>query len=368
VTFGTSNCKSIFDNSTFEILPPIKNLDTMLNFSYQQPSKENVVNLSLYNPTDAGKKISARIDVPLEKPILRKMSDYKLTILRFQCPLTTVFPPYSLQGTEFQVTISTAFRSETRSSTGGGMLSSYIGDFLEFLLNPLISACHSAMVPYINGADARRPPYVYYQPQEKLMYFVVPAEYQQSVNIFVNRGIYKFISGFPFQKIDDDNYMLRYYAPDNSILYSPPVQTTVNKYPKWQIAGEAINIPQEYPSDYRFNQLQSVIVTSNLPVRQEILPQSTQQDVFNPSNPLSYISTLPILIDSRPDVNQFGLQNSSLIYFPTGEFRWIDLLSDGPLDRLSFEFLWQSSDQQIHELYLDPGESVSLKLYFRSLY
>jgi hypothetical protein len=206
VTLGTSDCKSIFDNSTFEILPPIKNLDTMLNFSYQQPSKENVVNLSLYNPTDAGKKIRARIDVPLEKPILRKMSDYKLTILRFQCPLTTLFPPYNLQGTEFQVTISTSFHSETRSSTGG-TLSSYIGDFLEFLLNPLINTCHSAMISHINGSDARRPPYVYYQPQEKLMHFVVPAEYNGSANIFVNRAVYKFISGFPFQKIDDDKYM-----------------------------------------------------------------------------------------------------------------------------------------------------------------
>jgi hypothetical protein len=346
----------------------MKNLDTMQTFSYQQPSKENVVvNLSLYNPTDAAKKIRARIDVPLEKPILRKMSDYKLTILRFQCPLTTVFPPYNLQGTEFQVTISTAFRSETRTSTGGS-LSSYIGDFLEFLLNLMISACHTAMAPYINGADARRPPYVYYQPQEKLMHFVVPAEYRQSVNIFVNRGIYKFISGFPFQKVDDNNYMLRYYAPDNSILYSPPVQSAVNKYPKWQVAGEAINIPQEFPTDYRFNQLQSVIVTSNLPIRQETLPQSTQQNVFNPSNPLSYISTLPILTDFRPDVDQFGLQNSSLIFFPTGEFRWIDLLSDSPLDRLSFDFLWQSTDQEIHELELNPGESVSLKLYFKSIY
>jgi hypothetical protein len=199
----------------------MKNLDTMMSFSYQQPSKENVVvNLSLYNPTDAAKKIRARIDVPLEKPILRKMSDYKFTILRFQCPLTTVFPPYNLQGTEFQVTISTPYFSETRTSTGGG-LTSYIGDFVEFLLNPMISACHNALVSHIEGADTRRPPYVYYQPQEKLMHFVVPAEYQQSVNIFVNRAVYKLISGFPFQKIDEDKYMLRYYAPDNSILYSP---------------------------------------------------------------------------------------------------------------------------------------------------
>jgi hypothetical protein len=121
----------------------------------------------------------------------------------------------------------------------------------------------------------------------------------------------------------ESEYRVRYYAPDNSILYSPPVQTPANKFPKWQIAGEVINIPQEYLTDYRFNQLQSVIVTSNLPIRQETLPQSTQQNVFNPNNPLSYISTLPILTDFRPDVNQFGLQNSSLIFFPTGEFRWI---------------------------------------------
>jgi hypothetical protein len=109
-------------------------------------------------------------------------------------------------------------------------------------------------------------------------------------------------------------------------------------------------------------------VTSNLPIQQETLPQSTQQNVFNPNNPLSYISTLPILTDFRPDVNQFRLQNSSLIFFPTGKFRWIDLLSDSLLDRLSFDFLWQLTDQQIHELELNPGESVSLKLYFRSLY
>jgi hypothetical protein len=266
------------------------------------------------------------------------------------------------------MTISTATHSETRSSTEG-TLSSYIGDFLEFLLNPLINACHSAMVSSILGASTGRPLYVYYQPEQKLMYFVVPAEYgTSSVSIFVNRAVYKFISGFPFLKIDDDTYMLRYYAPESSILYAPPVQTSNNKFPKWQSNGEAIKVPQEYPSDYRFNQLQSVIVTSNLPIRQETLPQSTGQNVFNPNNPLSYISTLPILTDFRPDVNQFGLQNSSLIFFPTREFRWIDFLSDSPLDRLSFDFLWHSTDQQIHELELNPGESVSLKLYFKNLY
>jgi hypothetical protein len=273
-----------------------------------------------------------------------------------------------LLGTEFKVTISTGFVQNVQTSTGTA-LSLSINDFLELILNPMLNSAPNAMLANIPGASADRPPYVYYQPLDKLMHFVVPAVYQSVANIAVNRAIYKFISGFPVQKIDDNRYMLKYYAPDDLVLYSPPVKVPgQNTFPKWGSAGQAINIPQEYPTDYRFNQLQSIIVTSNLPIRQETLPQSTQQNVFNPSNPLSYISTFPILTDFRPDVHEFGLQNSSLIYFPTGEFRWLGLLADGPLDRLSFEFLWQSTDQQIHDLELNPGESVSLKLYFRSLY
>jgi hypothetical protein len=90
--------------------------------------------------------------------------------------------------------------------------------------------------------------------------------------------------------------------------------------------------------------------------------------VQNPSNPVSYISTLPVLISFRTDVNQFGLQNSSMIYYGRGEYRWIDMMTDLPLDRLSFNFYWQATDQTIHQLMLSPGESVILRLYFRSLY
>jgi hypothetical protein len=64
------------------------------------------------------------------------------------------------------------------------------------------------MVSHIVGASTVRPPYVYDQPEQKLMYFVVPAEYNGTANIMVNRAVYRYISGFPFLKIDDDTYML----------------------------------------------------------------------------------------------------------------------------------------------------------------
>jgi hypothetical protein len=33
-------------------------------------------------------------------------------------------------------------------------------------------------------------------------------------------------------------------------------------------------------------------------------------------------------------IDLYGDQNQDLIYYPPGEYRWIDLISDGPLDRL----------------------------------
>jgi hypothetical protein len=102
-------------------------------------------------------------------------------------------------------------------------------------------------------------------------------------------------------------------------------------------------------------------------VRQEILPLATQNAVQNPSNPLAYIATLPILNDFRGLIERYGGQNSNIIYANQGEFRWMDLLSDRPLDRLSFDFRWQSVDQKLNQLMLEPGESISIKLYFRSL-
>jgi hypothetical protein len=197
-----------------------------------------------------------------------------------------------------------------------------IADFLEFTLNLLVKSCHDALVDdSVPGLSKSKPPYFFYQPQDKLMYLVVPVECgSNSCQIRVNRAVYRFISGFPCFKINEDDYLIRYLGPDNALVYSPPIQTDSNKFPKWTASGEAIKIPQEYPTDYRFNELQSVIVTSNLPIRQETLPQTTQQNVFSPSNPLSYISTLPVLTDFRPDVDQFGLQNSSLIFFRPENF------------------------------------------------
>jgi hypothetical protein len=90
---------------------------------------------------------------------------------------------------------------------------------------------------------------------------------------------------------------------------------------RWTSPEYARKVAAAYRTDYKFNWSLSVLVTSNIPIRQEILPMRTGNVFPNLINRVSYISTLPILQDFRPDVNEFGLQNSTLVYSPDSEFR-----------------------------------------------
>jgi hypothetical protein len=77
---------------------------------------ENIVaNLSLFNPIDAYTPIPAVLDVALEKPILNKCSDYKMTILRFYCPLSSIRPNYIIKGRTFVVRLYDGAKYYTRS-------------------------------------------------------------------------------------------------------------------------------------------------------------------------------------------------------------------------------------------------------------
>jgi hypothetical protein len=82
---------------------------TATSFYTFQNKEENIVaNLSLFNPISATSSIPAVIDIALEKPILLKASDYKMTILRFNAPLDSIYPNYDMVGKVFSIRFRTA--------------------------------------------------------------------------------------------------------------------------------------------------------------------------------------------------------------------------------------------------------------------
>jgi len=47
-------------------------------------------------------------------------------------------------------------------------------------------------------------------------------------------------------------------------------------------------------------------------------------------------------------IDKFWQQYEDLFFYPQSEFRWIDLLSDNQLDRLSFKFYYQTTNESIN--------------------
>jgi hypothetical protein len=95
----------------------------------------------------------------------------------------------------------------------------------------------------------------------------------------------------------NDNYY--YLSPQYNNNGVPLAGTPPTQYNAYKIASE-------FNTDYRFNLLQSVVILSNIPIRQETLPLATQNPVANQSNPLSYIATLPKLNDFRGLIERYG--------------------------------------------------------------
>ncbi|MCL6579598.1 MAG: hypothetical protein K6T73_09480 [Candidatus Bathyarchaeota archaeon] len=337
-------------------------LDSVITQVYKQKDENIVANLSLYNPLNSGKSIDATIDASLEKPLLPKCSDYKLTIARFRIPLDTIYPAFSMKDMYFQVT----FRFNNNNFSASTVVTNNFFSISEFVteVNTLLSNAYTLL----QGFPANTPPYLVYH--EDRFCFVFPTQFFSGSNpvvqVILSPDLFYFIGGLPARPSTVipgyfELYLMQrvYYLSAIYDVAGAPVISSTSGLTRYN----GFMLHSEFHTGNRFNDIQSIIVSTNIPIRQEQLPQIS--NAINPSN-ISYISTFGILSDFSIHIKQFGEQYEELIYYPQSQFRWIDLISDNQLDRLSFTFWYQRNDQSIHKIHLNPGDSCSIKIYFVS--
>jgi hypothetical protein len=186
-------------------------------------SHQNITaNLTLYNPIDNIGKIPANLDIGLEKPLLPKGKDYKVTVLRFVCPLSTVSPPFSLKGKIFEITIKNNSTSGNANQNITTEVQS-ISDFVS-IVNNMLKTAHQQQ--YNNG----QPPYIYFQSENRLSYLVVPELYlsgPDDLQIYFNETLYYYVSGFPAKDVYISGQLYKqiivYDIADDGFKYEPPV-------------------------------------------------------------------------------------------------------------------------------------------------
>jgi hypothetical protein len=330
------------------------------------------VNLSLYNPNDA--LIPASIDVSLEKPIVERANEYQLSIIRFTCPLTNI-PRYSLVNINMSVIIY--YQNVNIIGQGSANVPTTPLDSISYFINLLNSACVQAYNNFVSAMaqigktlPSGTFPYFLYNTQTRLMAFVTPTFFLNGsivplpIDLYVSNDVFDFIYSFPSLPSFISGYSKLKINNIDYNLYTSPLYPSGNQ-------SAYINY-QEFSTDYEFNDLQSIIISTTLPVRNEFIPLSTGQKLqtVNPgigTTGLSYISSIPVLIDYIVPVQQFGQQNQRIFYVPTAEFRWTDLISNLPIDRLSLAFYYQTINQNITPLMLAAGEYASIKILLKRI-
>jgi hypothetical protein len=135
---------------------------------------ENIVaNLTMFNPFDAPSPIPAVLDVALEKPILDKCSNYKMTILRFHCPLYSIRPNYIIKGQEFIVRLFDGdFYYQT--STNVGQIGQSIREFISTVNTLFKTVWTNYHTSHSKNGTEYGYPFLTYDPVTDLFSLIIP--------------------------------------------------------------------------------------------------------------------------------------------------------------------------------------------------
>lgn len=213
---------------------------------------------------------------------------------------------------------------------------------------------------------------------------IVPEQFSVSVPplpfafqpiIYVNRALQQFLDGFYFAFTSGVNRFIPAsigfdYSFNLSGLAGFKTTNSTIAYPYPNMAyPTALTDPTTYANYYIFSQeyqtiglwtsLRKIIITSNsIPVQNEFVPSD------------SISSTLPIITDFVPNIQNPGDTKTIAYYFPQSQYRLVDLKSDLPLNTIDLKIFWQDKLNNTFPLLISSLQQGSIKLAFvkKSLY
>jgi hypothetical protein len=202
-------------------------------------------------------------------------------------------------------------------------------------------------------AQREEVPYLLYDSTTQLISLVASKSF--TMDIVMNTEMQNFFQGFDFNffgndRVDGDDYYLKYLAIDDTSYYRPgvaPFPPAVATYDK---------IDQNYNSMiYWFSLSNIFFTTSTLPIIDEYL--STGQESGNKSS--------PILTEFTPDLSSTSTPRSILNYYDNGASRWISFTNAPDIRKLELSVYWQDKFGVINPITIPIHQSVSIKILFR---
>jgi hypothetical protein len=339
---------------------------------------ENIIYQDLILTNTSPAPVLARILQTRTTPIVDRPMDYELQVQRMQVSLREVplffpdipNPAFPLQ-TDMSITLSFGgvffrqFINVTTQEAKVGVFSyqNYLND-----LNAASTAAFVALKAAFPGAAPTAPPLFFINPQTALISMYVQDGY---LNTNPNRILIGFnqvlqqIMALPFDltfPIPDPNGFEYLISVNNSGILLPAAPRTGVPAAVSAIAGNLLQVQQEYISTDEWDSVKSIVILSSLiPTAKEFVPTNTSS---GQSSSLSS-GSLGILIDFElVKSNPFEPRHIAQ-YIPQSEFIMKSLNGSSPLNQIDAQAFYQTYNGRLFEIYLGNNTNLSLKLMFR---
>lgn len=321
--------------------------------------EENIyynVNVTNNSPTPKVASYSSNLTVPL----LEKSREYSMSITRLYIPGTAI-PIFNMRSSPNSYFISLGYRDPPTTPVSlpvlydpnwGNLIDGAIWSYQQFLdmMNATFEAIYDILVVVGDPSDA--PPVIYFDSAAQLfrIRFVTNNDMLNYI-IYFNNPLFQMFPTFPARHLaynspDYLDFMLANNSPnpanyDLNYAISPPPQGYI--------------FSTEDNCQYAWNGLVRVFITSGgLRTRSEFQYTATGGSIG-----------MPIITDFEPTVNGDFRVNNVIQYYPTGELRRLDLLNDGPLTQIDFQFWYEDKWGKTYPMYLGSDKFLSLKLLFQ---
>lgn len=170
------------------------------------------------------------------------------------------------------------------------------------------------------------------------------------VNIYMNVSLYALFSSFSAKETflsNERDYKLKLESNNTS-----------------NIVGSNVILKQNYSTIANWSPVSSIVFASTiLPIRPSNIssPITYRNGLILPAGG-SNNSTINIISDISTNEQSF---KPNIIYNPSAEYRFIDLLSSGPISNVNILVFWKSKTGLFVPLVLNSGSSASMKILFQ---
>ena len=377
-------------------VPNLSNEDIYIDLVQHNPVYLDT-NVDILDPTSKIRNnilsIPAQYKETRSEPLLYKPNDYKMTVAKFEIPSNAI-PFFYWKDRAYYVSMSETLQNITEEvelqylylvNPAPGVVADDQRAILSIqqllnMLNLAMTTCFNNMITsyetatgtpgsWIADGHPSNAPTMYYDSGRKQFNMSADLEWADPTNhytyLYFNTGLSQLFQGFP------------YIAQTNAIATNiPPAVVDVKEYQflfsKTQQPTTLTNKNIQYEdgksvSDW-YDTFKIVLVSNTIPARAEYIGgiqrklidgQLSATELTNNNS----TNTLQILTEFTYEFNE--PINEPLIYLPTGEWRWIDLMTDTPLVNIDLQAFTLSYEGELRPILLVPGTNLYGKLLFR---